>query len=135
MLSASAFDYHQLQSREVGCDDFLVKPFRSEVLLEKVQKHLHLTWIYEQPCDSLDSVTTAPEETVTEGQPEQCPSSAQAGQLLDLAMQGDIDGIIEYVQQLEQTDPTLASFAKKLWDLADDLKDQEICEIVKRYIH
>ncbi len=135
MLSASAFDYHQSQSREVGCDDFLAKPFRSEVLLEKMQKHLHITWICEQSSDSQESMITASEETVPDGQPERGPSSEQAGQLLDLAMQGDLDGIVEYVQQLEQAEQTLAPFARKIWQLADDLKDQEICEIVKRYIH
>jgi CheY-like chemotaxis protein len=53
--SASVFDYHQLQSKDVGCDEFIAKPFRAEVLLELLQKHLNLTWIYEQPIEPVSS--------------------------------------------------------------------------------
>ena len=45
-ISASAFDFHQQQSQEAGCDDFIAKPFKTDVLIEKLHKYLNLKWIY-----------------------------------------------------------------------------------------
>jgi len=45
--SASVFDIHLQQSLTAGCNAFIVKPFRFEVLLDLLQKQLNLTWIYE----------------------------------------------------------------------------------------
>ncbi|RKZ52226.1 MAG: hypothetical protein DRR16_21400 [Candidatus Parabeggiatoa sp. nov. 3] len=45
-ISASAFDFHQQQSQEAGCDDFIAKPFKTDVLMEKLHKYLNLKWIY-----------------------------------------------------------------------------------------
>jgi len=45
-ISASAFDFHQQQSQEAGCNDFIAKPFKTDVLIEKLHQHLNLKWIY-----------------------------------------------------------------------------------------
>jgi CheY-like chemotaxis protein len=45
-ISASAFDFHQQQSQDAGCDDFIAKPFKTDVLMEKLHKYLNLKWIY-----------------------------------------------------------------------------------------
>ena len=125
MLSASTFDYHQQQSLEAGCDDFLPKPFRIETLFEKLEKHLGLTWIYEEASKVSSEVNIM----TLKG-----PSREQASVLLDLVMQGDMDGIIEYAQQLEASEAQLAPFAQRIQQLADELQDEKICQIVKQYL-
>ncbi len=45
-VTASVFDYNQKQSYEVGCNTFIPKPFRAEMLLENLQKFLDLAWIH-----------------------------------------------------------------------------------------
>ena len=40
-----------------GCDDFVGKPFREEVLLEKVSKYLGVTYIYEEPVPLTENGT------------------------------------------------------------------------------
>ena len=45
-VTASVFDYDQKQSYNVGCNAFIPKPFRAEMLLENLQKFLNLTWIH-----------------------------------------------------------------------------------------
>jgi PAS domain S-box-containing protein len=47
-ISASAFDFHQQQSQEAGCDDFISKPFKTDILIEKLEKYLNLKWIYKK---------------------------------------------------------------------------------------
>ncbi|WP_235526504.1 hybrid sensor histidine kinase/response regulator [Nostoc piscinale] len=46
-VSASVFEFNQQESRKVGCDNFLAKPIQKSELLEKLQVHLKLAWVYE----------------------------------------------------------------------------------------
>ena len=45
-LSASVFDEDRKRSLVSGCDDFIAKPFRIKQLLEKIEEHLGLEWVY-----------------------------------------------------------------------------------------
>jgi signal transduction histidine kinase/CheY-like chemotaxis protein len=53
-LTASAFDEEQAIVLSTGCDDFVGKPFREQVILEKMAKHLGVRYLYEdsQPSAS-----------------------------------------------------------------------------------
>ncbi|WP_242048833.1 PAS domain S-box protein [Planktothrix sp. FACHB-1365] len=51
-LTASALQQDQLVVLSAGCDDFIRKPFRVEVLFEKIAQHLGVNFIYEQ--DEID---------------------------------------------------------------------------------
>jgi two-component system sensor histidine kinase/response regulator len=46
-LTASAFEEQQSAILKAGCNDFMPKPFRTEVLLEKIAKYLGTRYIYE----------------------------------------------------------------------------------------
>jgi two-component system sensor histidine kinase/response regulator len=48
-LTASAFEEDRAMVLSVGCDDFLRKPFREEVLWEKMAEHLGLAYCYGDP--------------------------------------------------------------------------------------
>lgn len=48
-LTASAFEEQREAILQAGCDDFVRKPFRTEILLEKIALHLGVRYIYEQP--------------------------------------------------------------------------------------
>jgi signal transduction histidine kinase/CheY-like chemotaxis protein len=135
--SASVFDLDQQQSLEAGCNDFIGKPIRAEVLLEKLRKHLGLTWIYENdtPAASVaaaDSLEQASEAAAENTAPLVGPSPEQAAVLFDLAMKGDIAGILEEVEKLEQ--PQLEPFVKKIRQLAKAFDEKQICEIVEQYL-
>jgi two-component system, sensor histidine kinase and response regulator len=47
-LTASAFEEDQSRVLSVGCNDFVRKPFREEVLLEKIAQHLGVRYLYEE---------------------------------------------------------------------------------------
>lgn len=132
--SASVFDLDQRQSLEAGCNAFIPKPIRVEILLELLQKHLGLTWIYEQTSSS----DTSNEETTTaSSSPAEVhligPAPEQAAELYDLAMMGDIAGIVEYTTQLELANKQLVPFAKKIRQLAKEFDVRQIAEIVEQY--
>ncbi|HEY9300964.1 MAG TPA: ATP-binding protein, partial [Phormidium sp.] len=57
-LTASAFQEQQSAILEAGCDDFLPKPFREEILFEIMAKHLGLRYLYQE--DSSSTVASNP---------------------------------------------------------------------------
>jgi CheY-like chemotaxis protein len=56
-LTAHAFEEQREAVIRAGCDDFIPKPFREEVLLEKLAHHLGVRYLYEeqQPATSPQS--------------------------------------------------------------------------------
>lgn len=129
-VSASAFDYHQQKSVETGCNDFIAKPIQTKTLLECLQIHLNLTYVYEKNNNVIhsDSKTQADEVSL------KAPNTEQAKKLFDLTLCGDIDGIINYMKTLEQMDKQLTPFANKIYQLTEQLAIKQIRQIVKPYL-
>ncbi len=63
-FTASAFDQERNLILLTGCDDFVIKPFREEVLLEKISTHLGAQYVYE------DLQRTTPSHSGSELTPE-----------------------------------------------------------------
>jgi signal transduction histidine kinase/DNA-binding response OmpR family regulator len=132
--SASVFDYHQQESFAAGCNAFIPKPIRFDVLLDLMQQHLvGLNWIIDKEIVeavklSESSTTVAADESnlVT-------LTPAQAKKLYDFSMMGDIEGVLSEIDHLQQI-PELKTLVKQLYELANDFKLEQICEIVKFYM-
>ncbi|HHB91842.1 MAG TPA: PAS domain S-box protein [Thioploca sp.] len=122
--SASVFEHHRDNSIKAGCNAFLPKPVNADELLNYLQKYLQLEWIYEQESNKESLI----EENLDNIQ---LPTKI-AKNLLDLAMMGDINGILEQAEQLKQTD--CHPLAEKIIQFANDFNDEEICKLVKPYI-
>lgn len=124
--SASVFDFDLNKSKEAGCNDFLPKPIRITELLEKLQYHLKLEWIYEDG-----------EKVSTENKQENfqqslvAPSADEIAILLNLAMKGDLKGIVERINQLEELDVKYAPFSLELRQLAKGFQVKKIREVLK----
>ena len=157
--SASVFDYSQAKSRKAGCDDFIPKPVRAEHLLEQLGVHLGLEWVYDdlgltRAADSELGVADQDSEDVASNkQPNnlnskpliaECKDSTQIPKLiapppekiailLDLAMRGNVRGILEVVARLEQLDAQLVPFASELRQLAKSFQTKQIREFLKPY--
>jgi len=132
-ISASVFDYHQEQSLEVGCSAFIPKPFQTEALLELLQKHLNLEWKYEAIAEEIDLTTQTVEIKKTEDNQWHL-TAEQANILYDLAMRGDISGIIKYTDELMTLDASLHQFGHKVKALANQFNDDEISQLVEPYL-
>ena len=139
--SASVFETDQQHSLDAGCNEFIGKPIHAEQLLQKIQKYLGLTWIYENEAASEQRVNTTEKlnqpsdsETPNAASKVIAPSPEQASILFDLAMRGDIAGIIEEVERLEQSDQQFAPFCQEIRQLAKAFDEEKICELVEQYI-
>lgn len=119
------------------CNGFFSQPIRTKELLELLQKHLNLIWIYEEKGEREIKEEKNLEILEPSSLPASFlkgPSSAEAAKLLDLAKIGDFGGIIEFIAQLEQVDVGLQAFAEQIRLLAKNFDEDNINELVKRYL-
>ncbi|MCC5651420.1 AAA family ATPase [Nostoc sp. XA013] len=136
-ISASVFEFNQQESRKVGCDGFLPKPIQRVELLEKLQVHLELEWIYEDQSKAkkikhennslTNSLQLASQATIIP------PSASELAILLDLAMRGNLISIAERSVELEKIDEKLQPFASHLYQLAKGFKGKQILEFLQKY--
>ncbi len=54
-LSASVLEQEKAAILSAGCDDFVRKPFREEIILEKMAEHLGLRYVYEEKDEKTTS--------------------------------------------------------------------------------
>ncbi|MBD1849474.1 ATP-binding protein [Leptolyngbya sp. ST-U4] len=159
-VSASTLDFDQETSRRAGCNGFLPKPVREVDLLEHLQTYLNLAWICQPSEEPLQKVET-PQGTmkgtmrssssfgeivpdapngISTGIPASIPAalkmpSAQAelNTLFDLAMQGDLQGIMDHITNLEQTDDRWLCLTRPLAQLVRGFEEQQILELIRQY--
>jgi predicted ATPase/signal transduction histidine kinase/DNA-binding response OmpR family regulator/tRNA A-37 threonylcarbamoyl transferase component Bud32 len=143
-ISASVFDFNQQQSQEVGCNDFIAKPVREAELLEKLQVHLGLEWVYEQK-DEVERIKDEVERTkdgnislhtsdFTLESAIVAPPAEELAILLDLAKRGDLRGLVKRTATLEELDKQWLPFATYLRQLAKDFKGKQIREFLKQQL-
>jgi signal transduction histidine kinase len=61
------------------------------------------------------------------------PQTVEISKLHDLALDGDIEAILELLTELEQTDEQLRLFTNKLRELAEEYQTDKICQLLERY--
>ncbi|HEW97684.1 MAG TPA: response regulator [Beggiatoa sp.] len=125
-ISASALKHDRKKCIEAGCNGFIAKPVYIDALLEQLQEVLKLTWMYEQNLAGTETEPKALSAALTG------PSAEQAASLFNLTMRGDINGIIEFLEQLEQT-AELQPFCRQMKRLATEIQIKKIREIAKQY--
>jgi PAS domain S-box-containing protein len=137
VTSASAFSKDETQSLETGGNDFLPKPIHFESLLTKIEKHLEVEWIYEEM--TLPQIMNFKSENAI-GRNDSVnnvllisPSLEEIDILFDLAMQGNINAIIDRAVKLEQENINLAPFTNELQKLASEFQIRKIKEFIKTY--
>jgi PAS domain S-box-containing protein len=136
-ISASAFEFNRQQSLEAGCNDFVAKPVQADDLLEKLRIHLNLEWIYSEEktvAAEPGADMVPPPSPIAISTPLVGPPIQEARTLFDLAMRGDIKGILEQAERVEKLGDQLVPFAVKLRALAKDHRMKEIRELVKPFV-
>ena len=131
--SASIFDRDRWSSSEAGCNDFLSKPIRLPELIERLQVHLGLEWVYEESGVRRKEQPTNNSEQLT-NLPVIAPSSEELAALFDLAMRGNLKGIVERVTKLEQLDAQFVPFSTQLRQLAKGFQERKIRQFIKQYM-
>jgi two-component system sensor histidine kinase/response regulator len=128
-LTASAFDEQRQRILSAGCNDLICKPFREEVLFEKIAHHLNLRYIYEEENSSTSfSAPTLLKSLTTEDL-----SVMPTDWVIELhraALCVDDNRILELIEQIPETK---ANLAKALRDLVDNFRIDIIIDLTQLY--
>ena len=123
-LSANVFEEDRKAMINSGCDDFINKPFREEVLLEKLRYYLGLEYIYqeENTQKSADNHTTSQEISALLSQ----MPAEWLQNIHHAAAQGSDDIISSLLEQIPETKALLADF---FTDLNHNFQFETIMEL------
>ncbi len=133
--SANVFESDRQKSLEAGANDFLPKPVQQEVLLQLLQKHLNLEWIYEQG-ESIAEPEKAFEDIALAIQDGEIipPSTEEVNILLDLSRKGLINDLLKEIDRIEELDPQLRPFTQTLRDLAKGFRLRQIKSFIEQFL-
>jgi two-component system sensor histidine kinase/response regulator len=127
-LTASAFEEQRASILAAGCDDFVRKPFREQVIFEKMAEYLGVQYAYEQKTDSQGI-----QEQTSRGDGKNLTSDDLAvmpadwvTQLHQASLEVDADRILQLIEQIPATHLALA---EGLTDLVRRFCFDEILEL------
>ncbi|HSF82924.1 MAG TPA: PAS domain S-box protein [Anaerolineales bacterium] len=130
-LTATAFEEDRYKTLSAGCDDFLRKPFRQEEIINALEKHLGVRFIYEdegaQPFVSRPLVTRDMDSDL---QMHVKLAALPAAMLLDLERQiirAELRGINEVIELIRELDEELAAW---LSELAENFEHEQILALI-----
>ncbi len=125
-VSASVSEKDQALTKEMGYDGFLPKPVSWPKLAAIIEEYLKLEWIYEE----------AKNKDFAEGGAGPVLKPAPASEieaLFDLAMRGDMRGILNRAKHIDKMGKEYGPFARKLRNLAERFEEKKILTLVKAY--
>ncbi len=131
--SASVYETEKLVSLAAGCNAFIPKPIRVEELLDCLQVHLGLEWIYEELEDRLTDSEVPHNQSKIESEEMIAPPTEAIAILFDLAMMGDLGGIQKEAEKLKNIDCRYVPFANHLNQLAKDFEEAKILDFVQKH--
>ncbi|WNZ25591.1 PAS domain-containing protein [Leptolyngbya sp. NK1-12] len=120
-LTASAFTENRAQALAVGCDDFVLKPLQTEMILEKLSEHLGVQYIYAEP----DPGQPPREQSISSSPVRPTPHSLQImptewiAQLYQATTQLDSEKILALLAQLPAEQAALAAALRQKVDNFD----------------
>lgn len=106
--SANVFEQNQQRSLNEGFDEFVSKPINVTALLCSIGKLLDLEWTYANQFQLKDSEEKSPETTY------ELPPLPELEMLREYALKGDIQGILDSLDQIELRYPESIAFVKQL---------------------
>ncbi len=132
-LTASALQQDQAIVLSAGCDDFVRKPFRVEVLFEKLTEHLGIQFLSEESSALSEETVNdlaANEKSLPQLTPQDLEelSTTWLTQLQQAAIKLNSDRITEFINQIQ---PDHESLGKQLTQLANDFRYDVILEWVE----
>lgn len=126
--SASVSQSDRERSMEAGASDFLPKPLVASQLLQQLQKHLGLQWIYkgkdqQQPTESQQASTSPP---AANSDAMDLPSLQELDNLTKLTRRGSLKRVQKRVEALQKQDPDLAVFTQKVVEFCNNFQEQAL---------
>ncbi|MGL5192791.1 MAG: PAS domain S-box protein [Chroococcales cyanobacterium] len=129
-LTASAFEENRAMVLEAGCDDFASKPFREDVIFQKMAEHLGVRYLYEEiPAASVSSHSpSVPGDCLTVTECLQGMSPEWKTQLYQAASELDDEAIAHLITQIPDSHTALAT---SLTNLVTQLRFDKIIELIQ----
>jgi len=127
--SATVTDGTHKDAFIAACDDFVTKPIRIDLLLEKIAQLLGIEWKAEVSAvlqDEREHTSRREEE------PFVVPPAAELEELYGLAMMGDMLEIEAWATALEAQNGAYRCFAERLRELAKAFKTKAILALVEQ---
>ncbi len=132
-LTANAFEEDRQLVLAAGCNDFIHKPFREELLLSKVGEHIGVRYIYDEPIesDSDNRIQGLIEDSafILEVQSFQLMPRDWVVRVYDAACQCSDDMILELIEEIP---PGNEPFAKALMALANNFQFETIMALTQQ---
>ena len=126
--SASTVEIDRLQHTDAGYDAILYKPIEHQKLLELLENHLALEWVYEYTLNG----SHRPELDIDNALVP--PPQEEMAILFDLAMKGEIRGLRRYTVQIEQLDETFKPFTQRLHQFIDAYDEDKILKFIEHFL-
>ncbi|MDM8530772.1 two-component regulator propeller domain-containing protein [Anaerolineales bacterium HSG25] len=128
-VSASAFEMDRSQSIRVGCQSFIRKPVKTEVLFKTLEEYLPIVWQYETEKQSPKDTPLAHLD-----QPLISPPQKELEALYELTLFGNITKVQKKAQQLKTLDEKYIPFATKMEELAKEFEDEAILLLLEQFM-
>ena len=125
VVSANAFDKGLENMVGIRPEDFIVKPVRHSDLLDWLERRLALVWLDAEP----PAPAPAPVALRTE---RDYPSTASLAALRRVVQLGYYRGIMNTLDEIEQTQPRCAGFVNELRPLARQFQFEAISQILQQ---
>ncbi|MEG3921623.1 PAS domain S-box protein [Microcoleus sp. T3_A4] len=139
-LTASAFDEERSLILSAGCDDFVAKPFREQVILEKMAKYLGVRYVYDREASlTSDAAVSAEVSTVTETADlaftlnTSFLEAMPAEWVDELYSAADAVDNEEIFRLLLSIPPINASFRSAIADLANNFRCDRIIDLIDEF--
>jgi len=129
VFSASAYNRDRLESEACGATDFLAKPLVIEQLLEKLENHLHLEWIYQN-----NSVETFIVQEKFIHPKMAIPEQDILAKIYQLAQAGLFFEIEEQLEYLGENNKIFIPFCQQIEVLIDQFDSEKIKLFLKKYL-
>ncbi|HBB36061.1 MAG TPA: hybrid sensor histidine kinase/response regulator [Cyanobacteria bacterium UBA8803] len=130
-LTASAFEEDRSVVLSAGCDDFVRKPFREQVIFDKMAQYLGVRYRYEEPTSSSETSsgrsTPLPSQPLT-GDALKLMPAEWIEELYQAANSIDNDQLFHLIAQIP---PTHTALAKALADLVHNFRCDRIIDLIE----
>jgi signal transduction histidine kinase/CheY-like chemotaxis protein len=129
-VSASVLDGQSAEAIAAGCNAFLPKPIHADTLFAEIGKWLGLKWRYAQePGYQLAHDPVASEQSG----PINGPGPEQTAELRALAAQGDVQGVLDYIDEALADAAALGPFVRHVRMLAGGFRERELMSFLESF--